>query len=230
MANIGILYASRHGHTGKIAERIAAVLRTNGHVVELRLCPRRGDAGLDLARLDALILGSSVHGGRHHAEIERFIREHRESLVLLDTGFFSVGLALASPKGRPTAQACCDKLWAATGWRPDRVELFAGSLPYTRYGRFTRWLMKRIVKKMGGDTDTSRDYEYTDWTAVGAFARSFTAEPVDAGRFAPPPPYAPGDPPPPPTSGVRPRSQGRRGEPATSRAPRHAPPPSAGRA
>jgi menaquinone-dependent protoporphyrinogen oxidase len=33
--------------------------------------------------------------------------------------------------------------------------------------------MKRIVSKAGGDTDTSRDYEYTDWTDVGEFAREF---------------------------------------------------------
>jgi menaquinone-dependent protoporphyrinogen oxidase len=172
MAHIGILYASRHGQTGRIAERIAAVLRKDGHVVQVRLCPRRGDAGLDLARLDGLILGSSVHAGRHHREIARFILEHRESLVLLDTAFFSVGLAAATPKGRAEAERCVNGLWAATAWRPRRVAIFAGALPYTRYRWFTRWLMKRIVAKMGGDTDVSRDYEYTDWGAVEAFARA----------------------------------------------------------
>lgn len=30
--------------------------------------------------------------------------------------------------------------------------------------------MKRIVAKMGGDTDAHRDYEYTDWAAVERFA------------------------------------------------------------
>jgi menaquinone-dependent protoporphyrinogen oxidase len=31
--------------------------------------------------------------------------------------------------------------------------------------------MRRISAKEGGDTDTSRDYEYTDWAAVDRFAR-----------------------------------------------------------
>ena len=33
--------------------------------------------------------------------------------------------------------------------------------------------MRRIVAKAGGDTDTTRDYEYTDWDDLWAFARAF---------------------------------------------------------
>jgi menaquinone-dependent protoporphyrinogen oxidase len=64
-----------------------------------------------------------------------------------------------------------------TGWRPERVELFAGALPYTKYDFVTRFFMRHIVAKEGGDVDTSRDYEYTDWRAVERFARGL----VEAG-------------------------------------------------
>ena len=50
------------------------------------------------------------------------------------------------------------------------------------------FVMRRIVSKEGGDTDTSRDYEYTDWAAVDAFAREFVAvavAPEAAGFRAP---------------------------------------------
>jgi menaquinone-dependent protoporphyrinogen oxidase len=33
--------------------------------------------------------------------------------------------------------------------------------------------MKRITRKAGGDTDTSRDYEYTDWSDLRTFAEDF---------------------------------------------------------
>jgi menaquinone-dependent protoporphyrinogen oxidase len=33
--------------------------------------------------------------------------------------------------------------------------------------------MRLIVGHAGGDTDTSRDYEYTDWEAVTRFAEAF---------------------------------------------------------
>jgi menaquinone-dependent protoporphyrinogen oxidase len=61
------------------------------------------------------------------------------------------------------------------GWHPAMTGVFAGALPYRRYNIVMRWVMKRIVAKAGGDTDTSRDYEYTDWAAVEAFARQFGA-------------------------------------------------------
>jgi menaquinone-dependent protoporphyrinogen oxidase len=33
--------------------------------------------------------------------------------------------------------------------------------------------MRRIAAKAGGDTDVSRDYEYTDWNDVRDFAVGF---------------------------------------------------------
>ena len=34
--------------------------------------------------------------------------------------------------------------------------------------------MKRIARKAGGATDTSRDYEYTDWAALDEFVDRFS--------------------------------------------------------
>ena len=44
---------------------------------------------------------------------------------------------------------------------------------YSRYGTLERFVMKRIAKRAGGGTDTSRDYEYTDWDEVASFATAF---------------------------------------------------------
>jgi menaquinone-dependent protoporphyrinogen oxidase len=53
------------------------------------------------------------------------------------------------------------------------IKFVAGALPYTRYNWLKRWIMRRIVAKAGGDTDTTRDFEYTDWEDLRAFARTF---------------------------------------------------------
>jgi menaquinone-dependent protoporphyrinogen oxidase len=58
----------------------------------------------------------------------------------------------------------------ATGLDPDVVGLFAGALAYRRYGWFKRHLMRSIARRQGGDTDMTRDFEYTDWDAVTEFA------------------------------------------------------------
>jgi len=61
-----------------------------------------------------------------------------------------------------------------TGWRPGMVGLFGGALLYTQYRFIKRHMMKRIVRHKGNpDTDTSRDYVYTEWENVKHFAEEF---------------------------------------------------------
>jgi menaquinone-dependent protoporphyrinogen oxidase len=94
-----------------------------------------------------------------------------------------VGLAILNKTGDGRAQTMeiVDKLLVDTGWHPRRVELVAGALPYTRYNFLIRFVMRQIAKKEGGDTDTSRDYEYTDWNAVERFAVEFVEEVAASG-------------------------------------------------
>ena len=66
-----------------------------------------------------------------------------------------------------------NRFFDETRWRPMVTKMVAGALLYTRYNWIVRQMMKRIVKKAGGDTDTSRDYEYTDWADVRQFAEQF---------------------------------------------------------
>jgi len=40
--------------------------------------------------------------------------------------------------------------------------------------------MKRITAREGGDVDTSRDYEYTDWGALDRFTSQFAQIATDS--------------------------------------------------
>ena len=51
---------------------------------------------------------------------------------------------------------------------------------YTQYGSFKNLVMRWIAKRAGGDTDTTRDREYTDWAALDAFAEAFATELAEA--------------------------------------------------
>jgi menaquinone-dependent protoporphyrinogen oxidase len=62
-----------------------------------------------------------------------------------------------------------DGFVAETGWRPERSLPVAGALTYSRYNFLIRFVMKRIARKQGAPTDTSRDYEFTNWSAVDRF-------------------------------------------------------------
>ena len=57
---------------------------------------------------------------------------------------------------------------APLGWHPNAIVCLAGRLAYTRYGVLTRFVMKRIARQQGVPTDTSRDYEFTNWADVAA--------------------------------------------------------------
>ncbi len=80
----------------------------------------------------------------------------------------------ATPEERARFAADVQKVLEAflkeTGWRPKRVKPVAGALLYTKYNFLVRFIMKRIAKTTGAETDTSRDYEYTNWAALDRFA------------------------------------------------------------
>jgi menaquinone-dependent protoporphyrinogen oxidase len=180
--NVLIVYATKDGQTEKIARRIADTLGSEGHSAELfdadHLRP------LDLGRFGAAAVGAPVHQGSYPSSIVRFARENRAFLDRVGADFFSVSLAVQSrtSDGRAQTLEVVDKLVQQSGWRPRRIGLFAGALLYTKYNFVIRWIMKRITAKEGGDTDTSRDYEYTDWVAVERFAREIAgpSEQVEA--------------------------------------------------
>jgi menaquinone-dependent protoporphyrinogen oxidase len=155
-----VLYASVEGHTARIAERIASRLRSYGHRVDV------APVGTDLRLSDyaGVIVGASVHYGRHPAWLARRLRGH--GLRGLKGAFFSVSLGA---KDRYAA-----KFLRRAGWTPDLVAVFAGALPYSKYGPVKRLIMRAFAAFAGHDTDASSDYDYTDWKAVDRFASAFS--------------------------------------------------------
>jgi menaquinone-dependent protoporphyrinogen oxidase len=85
-----------------------------------------------------------------------------------------VSLSAGGPRPKPeAAQRYLDKFLRRTGWQPQLTASFAGALKYSLYGPVKRRVMIVIVGLAGGNTDTTRDYEYTDWDAVERFAGAY---------------------------------------------------------
>ena len=175
MASVLVGYGTGEGQTATVAARLAETIGERGHdvtTVDLGSTPEERS----LEGFDAALLGSSVHVGTHHSRVQEFVAANREGLRTRPTGFFQLSLSSAvdDPERRAAAEYVDDFL-EATDWRPDRIGLFGGALRYSKYGFLKRLLMKRIAKGATGDVDTSRDYEYTDWAEVEAFAAAFAA-------------------------------------------------------
>ena len=163
MARILVLFSTSYGQTRDIAWAIERHLRRRGHSVDL-VDSRQGAP--DPTEYDVVVIGSRVELGRHAGAIRRYVRRHREALELTPSAFFSVSMRAAGAAPDPYV----DAFIAETGWRPGRTIAFAGALPYTRYNPILRFVMKRISRKAGHTTDTSRDHDFTDWGAVRSFA------------------------------------------------------------
>lgn len=179
MASILVVFDSGQGQTANVAEHVRWVLAERGHDVTVRHALNQGDVRVD--DFDAVLVGSPVHYRRHLPAVVEFVAANREALAARPSGFFQVSLApLADADWVERAEAAfVDSLVDETGWQPDEVGSFAGAVTYSQYSLLTRGLFRLISLLTTGDTDTSRDYVYTDWDAVQAFATGF-AERVEA--------------------------------------------------
>jgi menaquinone-dependent protoporphyrinogen IX oxidase len=66
-------------------------------------------------------------------------------------------------------KANLDRFEKETGWFPDHAHPIAGAILYTHYNPLVRFVLRRMMKKVGGPTDTTRDWEYTDYRALEGF-------------------------------------------------------------
>ena len=173
MPRVLILYGTSEGHTRAIARAIAEPLSRGGMVADVI---RAGTLEPVLHDYDAIIVAASVHAGRYQKAVKQWVRSHAPEFGARPTAFVSVSLGvlqLPDPKVMADLDAIVKRFVDDTNWRPAVVKHVAGALLYTRYNIFTRWIMKRIAAKAGGETDTSHDYDYTDWADVRAFADEF---------------------------------------------------------
>ncbi|HEY6728292.1 MAG TPA: flavodoxin domain-containing protein [Polyangiaceae bacterium] len=184
MKPILIVYATREGHTRLVAQHIAEFLRERRFPVELY------DArDADRPRLDgfsAVLLAASLHLAKHEKEMEQFIARERRVLATLPSAFLSVSLSATAAHDSTRAlehrlqtlrelERCSERLFEKARWRPGQTEFVAGALMYTHYNPLVRWVMKRIARKEGASTDTTRDHVLTDWPALDRFVERFVA-------------------------------------------------------
>ncbi len=176
MPQILLVYASTHGHTAKIAARIAAALEHDGATVELQKL-HANEAEPAPPDYDAVILGASIHAGHHQHALVKWAKRHHTALSAIPSAFFSVCLTAAdeTEESRAATRGYVDDFVEQTGWTPDQSATFAGALQYREYDFATRLLVRLLMSRTHRPTDTSQDYDYTDWDAVDRWAHELTA-------------------------------------------------------
>jgi menaquinone-dependent protoporphyrinogen oxidase len=183
-----IVDGSSQGQTRKIADFAAGRWRGQGHDVAV-FDAENVASTLDPRRYDVTLIAASLHAGAYQRAIVRFARDHATALADEPSAFVSVSLSAAgNDAGDLAGLDRADRaLFARTDWHPSHVHHAAGALAYTQYNFVLRWFMKRVARAHGAVTDTSRDYEFTDYAALGRFLDAFLASAKQSGRAAPRP-------------------------------------------
>ncbi len=173
MSHTLLIYSTNDGQTKKICDAIEQKLTSAGESV-LAL-PLETAHTVDWTTINKVIIGASIRYGHFNKALAAFIKQFQPQLEQRPNGFFCVNLtARKAEKNTPTTNAYMKKFIATSPWTPQLQAVFAGALLYSRYRWFDKVMIRFIMKITGGETDTSKDIEYTDWDKVAEFANEIT--------------------------------------------------------
>ncbi|NAW57998.1 MULTISPECIES: menaquinone-dependent protoporphyrinogen IX dehydrogenase [unclassified Vibrio] len=172
MAKALFLYSTREGQTKKILHHIAAQLPH--HDIEMVNLLDVGQ--LDLSQYERVLIGASIRYGKLHSKLYQFIDAHQAQLTQHKAAFICVNLTARKEelgKDTPEGSAYIQTFLKKSPWHPSLIGVFAGALYYPRYRWFDRMMIRLIMTLTGGETDTSKEVEYTNWKKVDLFAVAF---------------------------------------------------------
>src|ERR1700716_3125045 len=146
-----VTYASKHGSTAQVAERISLALIETG--IEAEVIPV-GDVGF-VGGYDAVVLGSSVYFGKWMAEAVRFADQNRTDLAGRPVWLFSVGPLVTQPRPDPA-----ERVLLKASIKAVDHHLFAGALKVAELSFVERVIVKG-VKAPAGD--------FRDWNEIASW-------------------------------------------------------------
>lgn len=167
-----VAYASKHGATAGIAERIGRSLELAGHQVEVRSVDHVHDAG----QYDAFVIGSATYLGHWRKEATEFVRRLGKAANGRPAWLFSsgpIGTSSTDAQGRDVRSAAEPKelpeLLAALAPRGHRV--FFGALASKKLG-----LAERAMRKLPAARDMLPEGDFRDWEDIDSWADAIAGE------------------------------------------------------
>ncbi|WED21866.1 menaquinone-dependent protoporphyrinogen IX dehydrogenase [Vibrio sp. JC009] len=167
-----ILYSSTDGQTIKISEFIGKELDDH----QCDILSLHENQSIKLEDYDKVLIGASIRYGHLHKEFYKFVTANKSRLERINAAFFLVNLTARKEdqgKDTPEGSAYVKTFLKKSPWTPNMIGVFAGALLYPRYKLFDRLCIQFIMKITGGETDSSKEIEYTNWEKVAIFARKF---------------------------------------------------------
>lgn len=175
MSHLLLAYSTTDGQTRKICLRLQQVVEGCGQRVTLfDINEATPDelAALDAGTFDGIVIGASIHYGKHHRKVYEFIARHQPVLERKPNAFFTVNVVARKPeKSTPQTNPYLKKFLRGITWQPAILAVFAGHIEYRKYRPLDRFMIRLIMRLTGGPTAPDTDVEYTNWASVDEFAR-----------------------------------------------------------
>lgn len=169
-----IIYSSTDGQTKTICEKIKSFSK-NSESIKLISLKEAND--FNLQSFEDIIIGASIRYGKHNKDLYKFINSNKKMLEQKRSAFFSVNVVARKPeKNTPETNPYMQKFLKISNWKPDKLGVFAGKVDYPKYGFFDKYIIQFIMFITKGPTDTSKSFEFTDWSKVEDFSRKLGLE------------------------------------------------------
>jgi menaquinone-dependent protoporphyrinogen oxidase len=167
-----VVYASKHGSTRQVAERIAVTLRAAGQSADAVSTENAGD----LTGYDAFVVGASTYYGHWLKAATEFTRAHKAQLAERPVWLFSsgpLGTEATDAQGGDPREGAVPKelgeLQEVTGARGHRV--FFGALDPDGLT-----LPERTLRRMPAGRALLPEGDFRDWDDIDAWAGGIARE------------------------------------------------------
>jgi menaquinone-dependent protoporphyrinogen oxidase len=184
MKKVLVVYASRHGSTRGIAQRIADVLRSEG--LEVDIAPADHAAGVGAA--DAVVVGSAIYMGSWLKDAVEFMKRNEVMLAELPLWLFSSGPLPGSSMDKgatvdPLTSALGPEDGPGSGGRKKVAEISAATNPKDHrvfLGAFDpddppKVTSERLVRMLPAVKKALPAGDFRDWDAIEAWAHEIAA-------------------------------------------------------
>ena len=167
MHKILIVYSTTDGQTKLISERIKNLSKFKNQIKLISIDEVMKE---NLFSYETIIIGASIRYGKHKSSVINFVKENIKILNQKKSVFFSVNVvARKEDKNLPETNPYIIKFLKLTNWNPTKKAVFAGKIDYPKYNFFDRQIIRLIMFITKGPTNTSKVYEFTDWSKVDDF-------------------------------------------------------------
>lgn len=170
MKQIVLIYSTTDGHTKTICSYLQRQIESEqSHVTVVSITDTDS---LDLANFDTIVIGASIHYGKHHKNVYDFIAANQALLESKINAFFTVNVVARKPeKSTPATNPYLQKFLRQISWQPQHLAVFAGKIDYQKYRFIDRQMIRLIMWITKGPTAKDTNITFTNWQQVDAFAK-----------------------------------------------------------